>query len=287
MPRDIIGAPAKTDITGTVQRFEGDTVEQFTLTNTLTVPATVQFIVYNTDGNSLAPVAAQSGQTVTVSAAGADIGSVGVYYLWRQLPVSAGFYNYEWRMFGSGGASSGTIAASVFTVRRGEFDVFRTEAHSFFTYGNRGEVVRRARQLVSRGDLTERDIRPHMEAADGWIDSKLGIIVSVPISPAPMIVRELSNHGAIYFLFTSYYGGQRAEIPADIQRQWEQDNTLLDGIVEGKYSLAGSGVTFRKEDEVTHIEGGIEGGVPVFGRSDFAEQEIDADITDAESDQRD
>ena len=251
MPRDIIGAPAKTDITGTVQRFEGDTAEQFTLTNTLTIPATVQFTVYNVDGATLAPVAAQSGQTVTVSAA--DVTSRGVYYLWRQMPVSAGFYNYEWRMWGSSGVSSGTLADSVFTVRRGEFDIFRTEAHSFFTYGDRHEVVRRARQLVSRGDLTERDIRPHMEAADGWIDSKLGIIVSVPLSPAPMIVRELSNHGAAYFLFTSYYGGQRAEIPTDIQRQWEQDNALLDGIVEGKYSLAGSGVTFRKEDEVTQI----------------------------------
>ena len=287
MPRDIIGAPAKTDIVGTVQRFEGDTVEQFTLTNTLTVPATVQFIVYNTDGGTLAPVTAQSGQTVVVSAANADIGSVGVYYLWRQMPASAGLYAYEWRMWGSAGGTSGTIAASVFTVRRNEFDVFRTEPHSFFTYGNRGEVVRRARMLVSRGDLTERDIRPHMEAADGWIDSKLGIIVTVPLNPVPTIAREMSNHGAAYFLMTSYYGGQRGEIPTDIQRQWEQDNELLDGIVEGKYSLAGSGVAYRKEEEISHIEGGIEGGVPIFGRSDFTEQEVDADITDAESDQRD
>ena len=275
------------DLTRNIDRFESEDLQRFTFANTITVPRTIDFMVFNTDGATLAPLAVQSGLSVTVSAAAGNVGSVGVFYVDRQLPVSVGFYTYMWRAWGSSGGSSGSVVDSLFTVTRGEFEVIHTEPHSFFTYGNRAELVRRSRQLVGRGDLTERDIRPHMEAADGWIDGKIGRIVGVPLSPVPQVVREMSNHGGLYFFFSAYYGGQRSEIPADVQRQWEQDNEFLDGVVEGKYALTTSGATYQLENEVKAITGGIEEGKPAFGRSDWTDQEIDSDIKDFEDDQRD
>ena len=99
------------DISRNIDRFESEDLKQFTFANTLTVPRTIDFIVFNTDGTTLAPVDVQSGLTVTVSAATANVGSVGVYYLNRQLPSSVGFYTYWWRAWGSSGGSSGSIAA--------------------------------------------------------------------------------------------------------------------------------------------------------------------------------
>ena len=99
------------DITRNIDRFESGDLKQFTFANTLTVPRTIDFIVFNTDGATLPPVDVQSGLTVTVSAATANVGSVGVYYVNRQLPSSVGLYTYWWRAWGSSGGSSGSIAA--------------------------------------------------------------------------------------------------------------------------------------------------------------------------------
>ena len=110
MPIDIIGQAARVDIVGQTQRFQSEGLEKFSLVSTATIPAPVQHILYNTDGATLAPVAVQSGLTVTVSALAANVGSVGLFYVNRQMPTSVGFYTYEWRLFGSSGASSGTVA---------------------------------------------------------------------------------------------------------------------------------------------------------------------------------
>jgi len=274
------------NITGNIDRFESEDLKRFTFANTLTIPRTIDFIVFNTDGTTLAPVAVQSGLTVVVSAATANIGSVGVFYVNRQLPTSVGFYTYWWRAWGSSGGSSGSVAASLFSITRGEFEIFTTEPHSFFTYGNQIEVVKRARQLVGRGDITERDIRPHMEAGDGWIDSKLGKIITVPMTPVPFSVREMSNRMGIYFLYQSYYGGQKVDVPTAVQKQFVIDNEFLDGVVEGKWALAGSGVSFIFEQPVSVITGGTADGKPAFGRSDWEDQRIDPNILDFEDDER-
>ena len=279
MPIDIVGQPAKIDIVGNTQRFQSRAIEKFSLVSTVTIPATVQLIVYNTDGATLPPQSAQSGFTVNVSAT--VVGSVGLFYLYYQMPSSIGFYAYEWRAWGSSGASSGTVVASLFDTRRGEFEIFTTEAHSFFTYGNLAEVVRRARQIIGRGDVSVRDVRPFMESGDGWIDSKLGKIITVPMSPVPIALREMSNRMAIYFL-----SGEKADDTSGIVRQFDNDNEFLDGVVEGKFALAGSGVSFIFEQPVSVITGGTADGKPAFGRSDWQDQQIDPNILDFEDDER-
>ena len=255
------------DITRNIDRFEGEDTFQFTLTMTVSRPSTVAFVVYNTDGSTLAPETVQVSSNCAVESGT----TTGLFYMNRVLPTSVGFYTYMWRAWDS---------SSRPYTNRGEFEVIRTEPHSFYTYGTRVEVMKRARQLIGRGDITERDIRPHMEAGDGWIDSKIGVRVSVPLSPVPGWAREMSNRMAIYFLHQSYYSGQKTDEPPAVVRQFDKDNEFLDGVVEGKYSLVG-------ETEVVAITGGIEGGVPAFGRSDVEKQEIDTDITDFEDSQRD
>ena len=286
MPIDIVGQPAKIDIVGNTQRFQSQAIEKFSLVSTVTIPATVQLIVYNTDGATLPPQTAQSGFTVNVSATAANVGSVGLYYLYYQMPTSVGFYAYEWRAWGSGGASSGTVVASLFDARRGEFEIFTTEAHSFFTYGNLAEVVRRARQMIGRGEVSVRDVRPFMESGDGWIDSKLGKIMTVPMSPVPFALREMANRMAIYFLYNTYYSGQKTDEPPAVVKQFDKDNEFLDGVVEGKFALAGSGVSFIFEQPVSVITGGTADGKPAFGRSDWESQQIDPNILDFEDDER-
>lgn len=288
MPIDIIGAPARVDIVGQLSRFEAEDTQKFSLVSTLTIPATVQFMVFNTDGNTLMPVIAQSGQTVTVSALAVNVGSVGLFFVNRQLPTSVGFYTYEYRMWGSSGASSGSLVDSVYTVKRGEFEVTHTQPQSFFSYGDKVVVLGISRQLVARGDLTERDVQPYMEGADAYINAKLGTLFSVPITPTPNLLRDMSQVFATWGLWSDRVKSHKDDTPPAIvsRRDWFED--LLDNIVEGKAAIeVSSGTIQRLEETVTAITGGIEGGVPTHGKSDFEDQEVDRNITDAESDWRD
>lgn len=87
---------------------------------------------------------------------------------------------------------------------------------------------------------------------------------------------------AIYFLYNTYYSGQKADEPPAIVRQFDKDNEFLDGVVEGKYALAGSGVSFIFEQPISVITGGTADGKPAFGRRPWEEQEIDPNILDFE-----
>ena len=266
-----------TDISANLDRYEADDLRQFSFVNTLSVPSTVAFVVKHTDGTTLAPVAVQSGVTVTISGAS----NVGLFYALRQLPSSVGMYTAEWYAYGSG-----TAQQSLFTVTRFTFEIYRTEAHSFYTYGNRAEVVRRARILFSRSDLTERDMRPYMEAADGWINGKLGMVMTVPFSPIPNLVREISNAGALYYMYSTRYAIEREEAPPGIVDQWDRYDEYLDAVAAGSATIeVQSGTLVRRDEEVSMFTGAVEGGAaPTFGMRDWEKQKVDDAVTDAEDD---
>src|SRR3989304_9860661 len=86
------------DITRNIDRFEGEDTFQFTLTMTVSRPSTVAFVVYNTDGSTLAPETVQANSAWAVESGT----NTGVFYMNRVLPTSVGFYTNMWR----GGDSS-------------------------------------------------------------------------------------------------------------------------------------------------------------------------------------
>ena len=261
------------DLSGGLDRFEADDLRQFTFIDTVSIPSTVTFIIYDTNGASLAPVAVQSGVTVTIS--GGDI-TKGLFYTFRQLPSSIGFYTYAWTAFGSGTAQS-----SLFTVTRGVFEIAKTEPRSFTSYGNKGNVLRVARQLVGRGDLTERDVEPHMTAAYGYINARLGAVVTVPLSPTPDYIAQGEEVLAVYTMHGTFGGTEKGEIPPAFTKLRDDFKEFIDGVVEGIITIDG---TTRRSDPITFFNGGIEGGTPTFGRRDWTKQRLDQDILDAEAD---
>lgn len=281
MPQDInIGYPARTNITGDVQRFESENLERFSYVSTVIIPATLQFAIFNTDGTTLAPVAAQSGHTVTVSAVAANVGSVGLFYLDRQLPVSVGFYSYEWRAWGSSGASSGSLPSSLFVITRGSFEIAKTEPREFVSYGNKNNVLSVARIMVGRGDLTQRDIEPHMLGAYGYINGRLGKTITVPITPPPPVLARGEEVLTLYALHGTYRGSEKSELPPAIKQLRDDFVAYLDAVAAGEAIVTDSGVAFRIDDDITVITGGSEGGKPTFNKVSFESQRVDTDEID-------
>lgn len=269
------------DLSGGLDRFEADDLRQFTYVDTASIPSCVAFAIYGTDGSTLAPVAVQSGATVTVS--GGDI-TKGMFYIFRQLPSSRGFYTYAWTIFGSG-----TTQNSLYVTVRGTFEIAKTEPVSFTSYGDKGNVLRVTRMLVGRGDLTEHDVKPHMEAAYGYINARLGGVMLVPLaSPAPAYVAQGEEVIAVYTLYGSFGGTEKGEIPPSYAKLRDDFVGFLDKVAKGEATVDGTidGVTASNRD-VTAFNGGIEDGTPTFGRRDPSEQHVDSDITEFEEDQDD
>jgi len=259
------------DLSGNIDRFEADDLRMFSYLNSQSIPSTVVFTIYNTDGSILQPTAVQSGQTVTAS--GGDV-TKGNFYVFRQLPSSVGFYTYEWKVFGSG-----SIQGSLYTVTRGIFEIAKTEPMSFYSYGNKNNVLRIARQLVGRGDLTERDVAPHMTAAYAYINARLGTVMTVPFSPSPAYIAQGEEFLSVYTLYGTFGTSEKNEIPPAFAKLRNDFVDFLNDVVEGDATVDG---TTRKAAPVDYITGGVQDGVPTFGRRSMTEQNIDQDILDAE-----
>lgn len=261
-------------ITGDIPRYEAGDTRQFTWAATISTPQTLAFNLFNTDGNSLAPAAVQASSFFVASS-----GS-GVFYDNVVLPTSVGLYFYQWTAWD---------AASRPYVTRGEFEVIRTEPVSFFTYAEVLDVTRTGRQVFGRADITQRDLRSYLESADAYIDSKLGMVMGVPLSSTPNLIRDMSKVFCLANFYSDRYSVENEGAPPAIIARKEAYEKLLDAVVSGTAVLVTSGgVVTRAEDEYIGITGGLEhsGGVPVFGMRDFEQQVIDADVV-ADEDARD
>ena len=259
------------DITGGIPRYEADDTKQFTFASTATRPATVAFAVYNTNGNTLALEAVQSGATVVETPT-----NTGAYIFPRVLPTSAGLYFYQW---------TGWDASSRPAIIRGEFEIVRTEPVSFFTYGNILDVTRTGRQVFGRADITQRDLQPYMEEGDAYIDSMLGLVVTVPVTPTPNLIVAMSKVFALANFYSDRYSMENEDAPPAIMKRKEEYVELLSSIVSGSAVLVTSGgVVTSVQEAITALTGSIKGGVPVFGMRDPEDQTVDADITAAEAD---
>lgn len=254
---------AVSDITREIPRFESEDTFQFTLATSPRV-SSIQFMVFNTDGNTLAPAAVQSG--VSVSESGTN---TGLFYVSRILPTTPAIYTY---------AFIGWDAASLTYTTRGYFEIYKTEILSFQTYADITDTVRTARQIFGRGELTFRDMRPYLESADAWIDTKLRPIATVPVSPTPNFLRDASKVGGLFMYYSDRYAFQKDDAPPGIVERWRQYNELIDAIVAGSASLVGVDVSDQP------IDINMDGYKPIFDFRGVEDQRIDPDLIDANED---
>jgi len=260
-----------TDLSGNIQRFEAGDLRMFAYQDTVSIPSCVAFNIYDVNGNLLVPSGVESGVTVTVS--GGDI-TKGNFYIFRQLPSSRGFYTTEWMVYGSG-----TIQSSMYTRQREVIEIYKTEPVSIYSYGNKNTVMRVSRQLVGRGDLTEADIAPHMLAAYDFINAKLGTSVPVPFNPATNYIAQGEEILAIYTLHGTYGAREKGEIPPAFNKLRDDFLAYMDAVIAGEITVDG---TLINTGRISQFTGGIEGGLPTFGRRAFEFQRIDWNVLEEE-----
>jgi len=250
------------DISQSLPVYEAGDTRQFTLTATMTVPATAAFVVFDTHGNTLALNAVQSLAIVETSASGQ-------FYFNRVLPDTPGIYSTKWLLWDT---------ASRPYITPGEFEIERTEAFSFATYGDPQDIVRSARQLFGRSNITFRSMQPYCQAADGYIDVYLGRIMNVPLGSASALIADMSKVYTLWRYYCDQYSyDTKSEPPAIIHRKEDYDR-LLELIASGSMSLPGVEplITFEPVAIPDHTK------KPVFDMRDPLSQHVSQELLDEE-----
>ncbi len=259
------------DITQQIAVFEAGETQQFTYVSCVNIPATVAFNLRNFRGDLIALTDIQSGETVGQSLTIMN-SATGRFFINRILPDTPGIYFPQFVAWD---------AASRPYPTTWEIEIKETGAHSFFTYGDVEDVIKNARQIFNRSNMTVRDIKAYMEAADAWVDLKLQRVAinSLPITPTPNFLRTMSKAGALYFYYSERYGIEREEAPPGIVDQWDELNKLLDGVVAGSYSIAGIDIAVSRAGQI-YIS--TQNDKPIFGMKDWILQEVDQNMLDRE-----
>ena len=253
------------NITGGISRFEAGDTRQFTLTATETRPETVGFIIFNTNGDSLALAAVQSGGVVQESGV-----SAGQFYFNIVLPDTPGYYTSEWIAWDSN---------SLPYISRDEFEIFKTEARSFYSYGDVADILRTARQIFGKSNITIREIQDYMEPADNWIDSKLGTIHTIPVSPVPPIIREINKTRVLWRFYSDKFGLNREEVPPGLKDAHDEADKFLTAVQSGDQVLhVTSGTVLGRP--TAEISSSRQKFHPIFDSRDWPLQRIDPDQID-------
>jgi hypothetical protein len=250
------------DIAQSLPVLEAGDTKQFTMTASPTVPATAAFVMFNTDGSTLALNPVQPNAIV------GDSGS-GLLYFNRVLPDTPGIYCYKWLLWDS---------ASRPYVNAYEVLIQRTEAFSFQTYGDPQDIVRSARQLFGRSNITFRDMQPYCQAADGFMDMYFGRVTSVPLGSSSPLIQDMSKVYTLWRFYCDQYSyDTKQEPPAIIHRKEDYDR-LLELIAAGSMSLPGieAAVTFEPVALPDHTK------KPVFDMRDFLDQHVSRTLIDEE-----
>lgn len=249
------------DIAGTIPRYEAGDTRMLSLAMTTTLPQTVAFTLFNTDGSTLALAAPQTGETVSQS-------PTGVYNFIRTLPLSRGFYSYKWTAFDAGSRPY---------ITAGELEIVRTEAYSFFTYSDITDVLRTARTVFGRSDITIYDVAQYCKAADAMIDATLSTLTTVPVVPTPALLSDMSKVYTLWRFYCDQYSAQKdSEPPGIIHRKAEYDDYLV-ALAAGSASLPGVSLD-GISDEIRIIPSASY--KPVFDMRDAGEQHVSATLLD-------
>ena len=257
------------DITGNIERFEVGDTRQFTHTATVTVPVTVAFVTFDPNGNSLALATVQAGATVSTS----GNSSLGLFFFNYVLPNSRGYYTGEWTAWDTD---------SLPFITRFEFEMIHTRAESFISYGDIADVLRTARQMFGRADITQREIQDYMEPADDFINGKLGRVFTVPVSPTPPILRDMVKVFTLFGFYSDRYSIERENAPGAITERREQYATLLTDIQSGNCVLVVASGILQSPDPI--IFSTTTGFKPIFDSRDWERQRIDPDLVERDKD---
>lgn len=260
------------EIPGGIKRYQADDFRQFTLTATVTRPTTVTYALYDPLG-ALLPIssisAVNSGLTVQESAVGA-VTSTGLYHIDYVIPATPGFYVSEWKAFNA--TSQGAII-------RQEFEVIRTEARSFYSYGNVADVLRTARVLFRAHDITAREIQDYMEPADNKMNALLGRVMTVPISPTPAVLRDCNKALTLWGFYNDRFAEVKREAPPGIEARYTACMEFIAEVMSGNAVL----VTDSGIIQQSLVMGSTtEDYKPIFDLRDFEVMRTDPDRIDAE-----
>lgn len=265
------------EIAGGVQRYQADDFRQFTLTATVTRPMTVTYQLFDPLGallpiTSISPV--NSGVFVQESATIA-VNSSGLFHIEYVIPTTVGFYTSVWKAY--------NVASQAGVIRQ-EFEVIRTEPRSFRSYGNVADILRTARVIFKQHDITAREMQDYMEPSDNRIDSMLAKVTTVPVDPAPPILRDCNKAFTLWAFYSDRFAAVNDEAPPGLQDRYDKCMEYFTEIMSGNMVLVTDSANI---EAVLTLDSTTVGFKPVFDMRDFGSMRADPDLVAQDDDEDD
>ncbi len=260
---------ATLDIIQSVARYESGDTRQFQMANSATVASTATFAIYDFSGATVALNSVQSGATVTQS-------PTGIFFINRVLPSSTGIYTWEWTLWDSSSRPYYT---------RNEFEIINSLPTSFFTYCDVQDTIRTARNFFGRTNITIREMQPVCQAADGYIDSYLGRVMNVPLTPpVPPLIADMSKVYTLWRFSSDRHFFELNEEDSAVVRRKNDYDKLLQSIAAGSLTVVNVGsssitITSDQDDVVAIPDPTYKA---VFDMRDWIDQRVDPDLVDDE-----
>ena len=265
------------EIPGGIARYQADDFRQFTLTTTPIRPTTVSYVLRDPNGAlldvaSISPV--NSGVTVTESAVG-GVNSTGLFHIEYVLATTPGFYVGEWKAFNT---------ASQAGVVRHEYEVVRTEARSFWSYGEVADVLRTARVLFNQHNVTAREIQDYMEPADDRINGMLGKVMTVPVTPNMPILRDCNKAMALWGFYSDRFAEVKREAPPGIKAHYDSCMKFFADVMSGNAVLITDSGAIQLPSGMASTTYDFK---PIFDLRDFGDMRADPDFVDQDESEDD
>jgi phage gp36-like protein len=96
--------------------------------------------------------------------------------------------------------------------------------------------------------ITNEEITYHIEQASALIDSKLGEVMSVPLTPTPPLLEKIATDLTIFFLAENLYSSNMPNLDETYVRRYERAMSWLGDMVDREAEKQGSDCASTTED---------------------------------------
>lgn len=147
--------------------------------------------------------------------------------------------------------------------------------------------IRKLYKKLDTSGLVDNDLDFYVNLAEAEINGIIATKYSVPVSPAPELLRNVSAELSLTKILDRFFTAETHSRNDWRDTRKKEVMDLLNKIAKGDVLLiTSSGDIISQRDDITEIYSDTEDYTPIFGHGHYADEEIDEDRVEDEGDAR-
>jgi phage gp36-like protein len=125
-------------------------------------------------------------------------------------------------------------------------------------------------------------MQDYMEPADGRIDSMLGRVMTVPVSPTPAILRDCNKAFTLWMFYSDRFAAAKDEAPPGIKDRYDACMEFFSEVMSGNAVLVTDSAVLITP---TTLDSTTKDFKPIFDLRDFGDMRADPDFVEQDDDE--